>query len=194
MKTIKLFSILFTGLFFATASLAQKETQETFPVSGNCGMCKTKIEKAAKQAGASYAAWDVENKEITVKYNSTASNTAKIKQAIAATGYDTPGFTATDEAYDNLHQCCKYERGTTKSESNDCCKGGVCSKEGHNGKDCCKKEMKSMKDCSKNEKCSKEGKEGKSCCKKDGDKKEGSKKESGKKDCCKGGSCDDHGK
>lgn len=183
MKALKLFSFLAAGLLFTSASFAQKETQETFPVSGECGMCKSKIEKAAKQAGATYAAWDVDKKEITVKYNSAESNTAKIKQAIATSGYDSPGFTATDEAYDKLHQCCKYERVSAKSESKDCCKDGKCTKQGKDGKDCCKKDGAMKMDCCKDGKCSKEGHEGKDCCKKEG---------SMKMDCCKNGKCEMH--
>jgi hypothetical protein len=34
----------------------------------------------------------------------------QIHKAIAAVGYDTELFKATDESYNNLHFCCKYER------------------------------------------------------------------------------------
>ena len=34
----------------------------------------------------------------------------KIKQSIADEGYDTDDIKATQEAYDNLHYCCKYKR------------------------------------------------------------------------------------
>ena len=37
-----------------------------FKVSGNCGMYKSKIEKAAKEAGAKDASWDADKQEITV--------------------------------------------------------------------------------------------------------------------------------
>ncbi|MEI9912952.1 MAG: hypothetical protein WDO71_26915 [Bacteroidota bacterium] len=49
MKTLKVFSILPLFLAFAIISFAQKTKTETIPVSGNCGMCETKIEKAAKK-------------------------------------------------------------------------------------------------------------------------------------------------
>ena len=131
-------------------------------------MCEAKIEKAAKAAGATYADWNKDTKIITVKYSSTSSNLAKIQKSIADAGYDNVGVKATSEAYDKLHDCCKYDRtavATTGSEKMDCCKDGKCTKEGHDGKDCCKKEGTAKMDCCKDGKCTKEGHDGKDCCK-----------------------------
>ncbi len=142
MNTFKIFlsAIIFTTFSFTAA--AQEKT-ETFKVSGNCGMCKNKIEKAAKSAGATYAVWDEDTKELVVKYNSTSSNAAKIQEKIAETGYDNAGATATKESYDKLHGCCKYERedaascctkdGCSKAATENCCVGGKCTK----AMDCC---------------------------------------------------------
>ena len=166
MKSLKIFSIVIFCCTVATASFAQKTKTETFKVSGNCGMCETKIEKAAKAAGASFADWNVDTKIITVKYNSTSSNLAKIQKSIAESGYDNAGVKTTTEAYDKLHGCCKYDR-TAGSEKMDCCKDGKCTKEGHDGKDCCTEGSEKM-DCCKDGKCTKEGHDGKDCCKKEG--------------------------
>ena len=65
-------------MVLATASFAQKTKTETILVSGNCGMCKSTIEKAAKTAGVKEASWDVDAKVLTVKYNSPSTNTALI--------------------------------------------------------------------------------------------------------------------
>lgn len=164
MKTIKIFSIIVFCTAFSVPSMAQKNVSETIKVSGNCGMCKTKIEKAAKTAGASFAEWDVDTKILSVKYSSKSTNSAKIQDAIAATGYDTEAKKATDEAYNNLHSCCKYERAGKASM--DCCKDGKCTKEGHDGKDCCKEKGHDKMDCCKDGKCTKEGHAGKECCRK----------------------------
>ena len=139
MKTLKIFSLVLITCCITAASFAQKNKTETLKVSGECGMCKTKIEKAAKTAGASYAAWNTDSKMLTVKYNSNTTNAAKIQQAIAGTGYDTPDFKATDEAYNKLHDCCKYDRTMMDKMTMDCCKDGKCTMPGHDGKDCCKK-------------------------------------------------------
>ena len=49
----------------------------------------------------------------------------------------------------------------------DCCKDGKCTKEGHDGKDCCKNINAGKMDCCKDGKCTKEGHDGKDCCKKE---------------------------
>ena len=194
MKTLRLFSLAALLVAFSMAANAQKKT-ETFNVSGNCGMCKSNIEKAAKDAGAKEATWDVDTKILTVVYKSSSTNTAKIQEKIASAGYDNAGASATNESYDKLHACCKYERAAVTNEAKadcckkagekmdcskkdgekmparmngsdgDCCKDGKCTKEGHEGKDCCKKDGEKM-DCCKDGKCTKEGHDGKDCCKK----------------------------
>ena len=166
MQTLKIFSFATLFMALAICSFAQNNTTETIPVSGNCGMCKSNIEKAAKKAGATDAKWDVDAKTLTIKYNSSSTNTAKIQQAVAAAGYDTRDVKTSDEAYSKLHTCCQYDRmsGTNDEQKMDCCKDGKCSKPGHDGKDCCKKDDAKM-DCCKDGKCSKEGHDGKDCCK-----------------------------
>jgi mercuric ion binding protein len=185
MKALRIFSIAALSLGLAMTASAQTKT-ESFKVSGNCGMCKTKIEKAAKEAGARSADWNAEKQELTVTFKSSTTNTAKIQENIAKVGYDNAGAKATPEAYDKLHGCCKYDRTASATEASccsgeskctdgdkhhkgdksthsakmDCCKDGKCTKEGHDGKDCCKA------DCCKDGKCSKEGHDGKDCCKK----------------------------
>jgi mercuric ion binding protein len=128
MKTLRIFSILAVLLSITQFSFAQKTTTETIPVSGNCGMCKSKIEKAAKKAGATKAEWNMEEKTLSVSYNNSSTNAAKIQQAIAAVGYDTRDFKTTEEAYNKLHGCCKYERESATKLS--CCEGKCEMKDG----------------------------------------------------------------
>jgi copper chaperone CopZ len=111
---MKSFLLSFVLLSIVSTGFAQAKT-ETLKVSGECGSCKKKIEAAAKKAGASYAVWDVDTKELTIKYN-TSVNSAKIQKAIADAGYDTPDYKATDEAYNKLDGCCQYERTTLKEK------------------------------------------------------------------------------
>lgn len=153
MKTFKL--LLISTIFFGLSqSVSAQNKNDKFKVAGACGMCKNKIEAAAKSAGATYAAWNADSKELVVKYNSTSSNAAKIQKSIAAFGYDTPKYKATDEAYENLHECCKYDR--TAALGN-CCSDGKCI-----NCDCCKDgKCKNNGDCCKDGNCTKG-----SCCKK----------------------------
>jgi periplasmic mercuric ion binding protein len=186
MKSIKILSLAVAFTALSCTSNAQSKT-ETYKVNGNCGMCKSKIEKAAKEAGAKDASWDMDKKELTVTYKTSSTNAAKIQQKVAESGYDNAGFKATTDAYNKLHGCCKYNR--TASPSNevkaaccsgdakcghhadtdhktmDCCKDGKCTKEGHSGKDCCKAGHDAMS-CCKDGKCTNEGHCDKPCCKK----------------------------
>jgi mercuric ion binding protein len=117
MKSIIMKSLLFSFILLSIATLGFAQTKtETLKVSGECSSCKKKIETAAKKAGASYAVWNVDSKELTIKYSSTSTNTAKIEKAIAAVGYDTPDYKASDDAYNKLDSCCQYERTSDKEK------------------------------------------------------------------------------
>lgn len=81
---------------------------ETIKVSGKCGMCKTRIEKAAKLEGVSKAEWDQKTNMLTLTYDSSKVKSDDIQKKIAAVGHDTPNFKATDKVYNALPGCCKY--------------------------------------------------------------------------------------
>jgi hypothetical protein len=212
MKTYKIFPIAVCLMLTSVFAAAQSKT-ETFKVSGNCGMCKTRIEKAAKSVGATEAKWDADTKELTVTFESSLSNAAKIQQKIAEVGHDNNGYTATDDVYNKLPGCCKYERAAAeKGEKKSCCSDKCEMKDGKcadmaacKEKGCCRDEEackangccsdnamsdKKMDCCKDGKKCSKEGHDGKekSCCKK-----EGKKMKDGKMDCCKDGKCSKEG-
>lgn len=147
MKALNIFSILTLFMALSNISFGQKAKSktETVHVAGNCGMCKDKIEKTAKKAGAISADWNADKKALTVKYNNATTNLAKIQQEIAAAGYDTRDFKASDAAYNKLHACCQYDREevtTAKSCSDKCeMKDGKCKDEAAcKEKDCCKDE------------------------------------------------------
>lgn len=101
-------------IFITTLSFSQSptaETEATFGVSGNCGMCKSTIEKAVNAVeGVSTAIWNKETKQISVVYDSSKTELIDLHKAIAKSGYDTELITANDEAYNNLAGCCQYDR------------------------------------------------------------------------------------
>ena len=99
-------------LTFNILAFAQAPTK--IKVSGNCGMCKKHIEKAAKDAGATNASWDKVTKLLTVSFDESKTNTDKIETAIAGAGYDTEHKEASQEAYKKLDECCQYDRKTKK--------------------------------------------------------------------------------
>ena len=93
-------------------------TDITFGVRGNCGMCKTTIEKAANGVpGVAKATWDVTQKKIDVSFDDTKTDAMAIHKAIAASGYDTEKVAGQEEAYQNLPACCKYDHEMMMNQS-----------------------------------------------------------------------------
>jgi copper chaperone CopZ len=116
MRTIKLFLIitLILGVSASVSSQTGPKTSvlktETFKVSGNCGMCKTRIEKSAKDGGAASASWDVKTKLITVTYDQSRTSADALSKLIASVGHDTEKYKADDKVYEALPGCCHYDR------------------------------------------------------------------------------------
>lgn len=131
--------IIFSALIVTISTSAQSKQEAGFKVWGNCGMCEKTIETAAKIEGVSLADWDKTTKMMKVVFDSKKTNLKAIKQKIAAKGYDTDEVKATDEAYSQLHSCCRYEReGSLKAGENqpkECCEKG--SHEGSKEAKCC---------------------------------------------------------
>jgi mercuric ion binding protein len=102
-------------LFFAFSTQAQdkksKNAKYTFDVNGNCEQCQKRIQKAAfSVSGVKSANWDIESHEMSVIINEEKCSLMDVKKAIAKVGHDTEEVKTTQEIYDNLHGCCKYER------------------------------------------------------------------------------------
>ena len=90
----------------------------SFGVRGNCGMCKSTIEKAAnKVEGVVKATWDVEKKKIDVSFDDTKTNAMAIHNAIGASGYDTEKVKGSEDAYNGLPNCCKYEHDMAMNQT-----------------------------------------------------------------------------
>lgn len=82
-----------------------------FSVSGNCEMCKDRIEEAAKSVkGVTSAIWDVKTKKIEVTYNKNVNGIETIQKAIAGAGHDTGKYKADAKVYNSLPSCCKYRK------------------------------------------------------------------------------------
>ena len=93
-------------------------TDLSFGVRGNCGMCKTTIEKAANGVeGVESANWDVDKKKIDVSFDSSKTDAMAIHKAIAASGYDTEKVAGSEEAYNGLSGCCKYDHEMAMNQS-----------------------------------------------------------------------------
>lgn len=83
---------------------------ETVKIFGNCGMCKTKIERAGNLKNIAQVDWNEDTKMATLTYDQNKTNQDEILKRIALVGYDSEKFLAPDKAYSNLPGCCQYDR------------------------------------------------------------------------------------
>ena len=93
--------------------LAQNKNTEKviFEVTGNCEICKKRIEKSALTVkGVKAANWDIPSNLISIVYNPNRATLLKIQNTIAQIGHDTPLAKAPDEIYNKLPLCCIYRR------------------------------------------------------------------------------------
>lgn len=87
-----------------------KHKKLNIEVSGNCKMCKSRIEKASlKIKGVKYANWDIPSKELTLIFDENKCSVDDVKIAIAMVGHDTDSVKATDQTYNKLPPCCQYK-------------------------------------------------------------------------------------
>lgn len=108
--------ILILGIILMSFSVnaqekLNKNAKVKFHVSGNCEMCKSRIEKAAfSVSDVKTAEWNSEDEMLELIINENKTNVTSIQEAIAKVGHDTEGIKATDEDYEKLHTCCAYDR------------------------------------------------------------------------------------
>ena len=104
-----------------TACNAQLKNQntETVKIYGNCGMCKSTIEKAGNIKKQSVVDWNKETKMATISFDSLKTSKDEILKRIALAGYDSDSFLAPDDTYSNLPNCCQYERAKEVSSTMD---------------------------------------------------------------------------
>ncbi|HDZ40312.1 MAG TPA: ATPase [Bacteroidetes bacterium] len=96
---------------FGQCVTEDKKDDNKFFVAGNCGMCETRIEDAAKKVeGVTGADWDKETKMLTVNFDCANPDVKTVHKAVAAVGHDTKLFRAEDAVYEKLPACCKFER------------------------------------------------------------------------------------
>jgi len=119
MKTVKIIIVALLAIALGSNSYAQMQDHskmvstktETLKVSGNCDLCKARIEKAAKSvSGVMTAEWTAEKQMIHVEFDPAKTSSDAIQKAIAKVGHDTEKFKASDMTYKQLPECCWYRK------------------------------------------------------------------------------------
>lgn len=99
------------GILFALNGFGQGKLTAEFTAKGCCGMCEDRIVAALDVPGVRMAAWDRSEEKATVVYKPNKIAAERLEQLVAEVGHDTDRFTADDEAYAGLADCCKYRTG-----------------------------------------------------------------------------------
>jgi copper chaperone CopZ len=112
MKLVSITLVAITVLLSLTVCNAQikNSVTEKVKVFGNCGMCKTKIEKAGSLKNTAKVDWDADTQMATLTYDAAKTNQDEILKRIALSGYDSEKFLAPDNTYSKLPGCCQYDR------------------------------------------------------------------------------------
>jgi mercuric ion binding protein len=131
MKTVKLIIIVTVLIVFGFSSTLQAQNSmnmnmpssktETLKVWGNCEMCKTRIEDAVKEEGATNATWDQKTKLLTLTFNPSKTSLDAFGKKLASVGHDTENYRADDKVYEALPACCKYERAAAAQKADYTC-------------------------------------------------------------------------
>ena len=111
MKKLVLVLLISIPIGVTSQEKLNKNTKLSFEVSGNCEMCKKRIEKAAFSVkGVKMANWDIPSNIISLIHDPSKAPDIIIQKAISTVGHDTPLVKADDAVYDKLPMCCLYER------------------------------------------------------------------------------------
>lgn len=108
-KLVFFFSALLISFSLTAWTFADDKNKEVrIKTSAICEECKERIERNLTfEKGVKEAVLDLDTKVVTVTYNSSKTDVAKIKANIAKTGYDADEVPATTEGYNKLPTCCK---------------------------------------------------------------------------------------
>lgn len=112
MKSLKKTMMAILLLLSVVVSNAQIKNAKTESVKiyGNCGMCKSTIEKAGSLKNIANVDWNADTKMATLAYDPKITNQDEILKRIALAGYDSDKFLAPDAVYSKLAGCCQYNR------------------------------------------------------------------------------------
>ena len=82
-----------------------------FKVSGNCEMCKDRIEAAAKSvSGVTLADWSPVTKMLEVQFDGSKTSSDNLQKVVAQAGHDTEKYKAPNDVYKELPECCLYRK------------------------------------------------------------------------------------
>lgn len=110
-KIILVLMLSLMGISVQAQEKKNKNAKHDIEVNGNCDMCKKRIEKAALSVkGVKSAVWHADHQDMHLILDENKCTLDQVHEAVAKVGHDTDKVKTTDEAYNNLHGCCQFER------------------------------------------------------------------------------------
>lgn len=107
-KIVGILSILFVFSSFVMAGDPPKTAVIKVKTSAICGMCKKRIERdLGVTKGIVNSNLDLNDKVVTITYNTKKTNPEKIKEVISKIGYDADEIIADQKSHDALPDCCQ---------------------------------------------------------------------------------------
>ncbi len=92
-------------------NIKNKNAKYSIEVKGNCEQCKKRIETASYAVkGVKSAIWDVDTHQLNLILNEEKTSLSNVKKAVAKAGHDANEAKTTEDDYNKLPSCCKYER------------------------------------------------------------------------------------
>ena len=108
-KTISILAIILTISTLVSLAVEPPKTAELkIKTSAKCGMCKKRIERdLGVSKGIVNSNLNLDDKVVTVTYNTKKTSPEKIKEVISKIGYDADEVVANQKSHDALPDCCQ---------------------------------------------------------------------------------------
>jgi periplasmic mercuric ion binding protein len=115
-KTISILAIILTISTLVSLAVEPPKTAELkIKTSAKCGMCKKRIERdLGVSKGIVNSNLNLDDKVVTITYNTKKTSPAKIKEVISKIGYDADEVVANQKSHDALPGCCQKSAAAHK--------------------------------------------------------------------------------
>ena len=115
-KIISILAIILTiSTLVSLAAEPPKTAELKIKTSAKCGMCKKRIERdLGVSKGIVHSNLNLDDKVVTITYNTKKTSPEKIKEVISKIGYDADEVVANQKSHDALPGCCQKSAATHK--------------------------------------------------------------------------------
>ncbi len=115
-KIISILAIILTiSTLVSLAAEPPKTAELKIKTSAKCGMCKKRIERdLGVSKGIVHSNLNLDDKVVTITYNTKKTSPEKIKEVISKIGYDADEVVANQKSHDALPGCCQKSAASHK--------------------------------------------------------------------------------